>query len=264
MKRFENKTVLITGGASGIGAAAARRFHSEGARVVVSDMNAEAGQGLVRELGPETALFVQTDVSDWPQVESMVQATLNRFGQVDVLFNNAGIGSFGKTPDLDVEQWRRVIAVDLDAVFYGCKAVIPVMRAQGGGAIVNTASASGLFGDYGFTAYNAAKGGVINYTRAAAIDHARDNIRINAICPGPVATPIIEGVKSIPGVENAWNKAVPLGRFARAEEIAAVAAFLASDDASYMVGAIVSVDGGLTAHTGQPDLTAILPGASNS
>ena len=165
--------------------------------------------------------------------------------------------ALGMTPDLDIEQWRKVIAIDLDAVFYGCKAVIPVMRKQGGGAIINTASASGLAGDYGFTAYNAAKGGVVNYTRAAAIDHARDNIRINAICPGPVTTPIVSDIQAMPGLQEAWDRTVPLGRFAEPEEIAAVAAFLASDDASYIVGAIISVDGGLSAHTGQPDLTRL-------
>ena len=257
MRRFEQKTTVITGGASGIGAAAARRFHDEGSSVVIADTNEDAGRELVAELGNDRAAFVVTDVSDWSNIEAMTKFACDRFGQIDVLFNNAGIGNFGMTPDLDIEQWRKVIAIDLDAVFYGCKAVIPVMRKQGGGAIINTASALGLAGDYGFTAYNAAKGGVVNYTRAAAIDHARDNIRINAICPGPVTTPIVSDIQAMPGLQEAWDRTVPLGRFAEPEEIAAVAAFLASDDASYIVGAIISVDGGLSAHTGQPDLTRL-------
>lgn len=259
MMRFDGKTVVITGGASGIGAASVRRFHSEGANVVISDIQDEAGEALASELGAR-AVFQHTDVSDYPAVEQLMQHAVDTFGRLDVLFNNAGIGCFGMTPDLPVEEWRRVIAIDLDSVFYGCKAAIPHMRKGGGGAIVNTASASGLAGDYGFTAYNAAKGGVVNYTRAAAIDHAREGIRINAICPGPVSTPIIAEVKALPGIEAAWNERVPLGRWAQPEEMAAVAAFLASDDASYITGSIIVADGGLGAHTGQPNLPSMLSG----
>ncbi len=256
--RFDGKTAVITGGASGIGAASARRFHGEGARVVIADLDAALGDALAAELGDGRAVFHPTDVSDWPQVEALMAWAAATFGGPDIVFNNAGIGCFGRTPDLAVEDWRRVIAIDLDAVFYGCKAAIPLMKARGGGAIINTASASGLAGDYAFTAYNAAKGGVINYTRAAAIDHARDGIRINAICPGPVATPILAPAQALPGAYETWCERVPLGRFAEPEEIAAVAAFLASDDASFMVGAAVSVDGGLMAHTGQPNLPALV------
>ncbi len=256
--RFEGKTVVVTGGASGIGAASVRRFHSEGASVVISDVNDAAGEALVAELGAARARYIRADVSEWSDVEALMKAAHGWKGRLDVLFNNAGIGNFGVTPDLEIEQWRRVIAIDLDSVFYGCKAAIPLMRAGGGGSIINTASASGLGGDFAFTAYNAAKGGVVNYTRALAIDHIQDGIRVNAICPGPVDTPIIAGVKEMQGVKEAWDRTVPIGRFARADEMASVVAFLASDDASYMVGAIVSVDGGLTAHTGQPNLPRML------
>ena len=124
-------------------------------------------------------------------MERLVAATVaQRFGRLDVLVNNAGIGSFGETPDVDPEQWHRVIAVDLHSVFYGCRAAIPQLRRAGGGAIVNTASISGLGGDYGFAAYNAAKGAVVNYTRTLALDHAKDGIRTNAVCPGPIDTPL--------------------------------------------------------------------------
>jgi len=251
--RFSGKVAIITGGASGIGAAAVRQFHREGARVVIADVDEAGGTALAGELG-DGARFLATDVSDFDAVEALVLDAVGAFGRLDVLFNNAGIGSFSPIPDLSPEDWQKVIAIDLSGVFHGMKAAIPVMREQGAGAIVNTASISGMFGDYGFAAYNAAKAGVINLTRTAAIDHAREGIRVNAVCPGPVDTPIIAGIKEVPGLRAAWDNAVPMGRFATPVEIAEVAAFLASDAASYVTGAIVPVDGGLTAHTGQPNL----------
>ncbi|UVO51506.1 SDR family oxidoreductase [Sphingomonas sp. SUN019] len=259
--RFHGKVAIITGGASGIGAASVRRLHAEGASVMIADLS-DTGAALAQELG-ERAAFQATDVADPAAVKALVAATVARFGGIDILYNNAGIGCFGETPDLAIEDWRRVIAIDLDAVFYACRAAIPEMRKRGGGVIINTASASGLAGDYGFTAYNAAKGAVVNYTRSLAIDHARDNIRANAICPGPVDTPILtDGIMQVPGLRDAWEQVVPMKRFARPEEIAAVACFLASDDASYLTGAAIPVDGGLGAHTGQPDLRAIFAAAN--
>lgn len=254
---FEGKMAIVTGGASGIGAAAVRRFHTEGARVLIADLNDEAGKALAAELGERT-FYRRVDVSSWEEVKAMVDAAVDAFGRLDILFNNAGIGGRAPIPDLPVEQWRQVMAVDLDSVFFGCKAAIPIMRAQGGGVIVNTASISGMFADYSLAAYNAAKAGVINFTRAAAIEHARENIRVNAVCPGPVDTPIIARIKEYQGVREAWDECVPIGRFARPEEIAAVVAFLASEDASYLTGAAIPVDGGLTAHTGQPNVTKML------
>jgi meso-butanediol dehydrogenase/(S,S)-butanediol dehydrogenase/diacetyl reductase len=259
--RFERKVVVVTGGASGIGLAAARRFHAEGAAVIVADVNDALGEAAARELGHERALYYRADVSRWPEVEGLMRRASEAFGGLDVLCNNAGVGSFAATPDLALDDWRRVIEIDLSGVFYGCRAAIPLMRKRGGGAIVNTASISGLAGDFSFAAYNAAKGAVVNYTRAAAIDHAREGIRINAVCPGPVDTPLIQGVNQFPGLRETWDEAVPLGRFARPDEIAAVVAFLASDEASYIVGAAIPVDGGLMAHTGQPNLAKLLAGA---
>jgi meso-butanediol dehydrogenase/(S,S)-butanediol dehydrogenase/diacetyl reductase len=259
--RFSGKVAVVTGGASGIGAAAVRRFHAEGASVLIADVNDAWGEALSSELGKGRTLYRHVDVSVWEDVEAMVAEAVAALGRLDILFNNAGIGSFATTPDISLDEWRRVIEIDLNGVFHGCRAAIPVMRAQGGGAIINTASASGLAGDYGFAAYNAAKGAVVNYTRAAGIDHAREGIRINAVCPGPVDTPIISGVKDIPGVKEAWDERIPMGRFADPAEIASVVAFLASDDASFMTGAIVAVDGGLTAHTGQPNLPRMFAGA---
>jgi meso-butanediol dehydrogenase/(S,S)-butanediol dehydrogenase/diacetyl reductase len=261
--RFSGKVAVVTGGASGIGLAAARRFHSEGAAVVIADMNAELGAAAMVELGTERCLFAPTDVADWDQVQALIAAAEQRFGGLDILFNNAGVGSFATTDDLSIDEWRRVIDIDLNGVFYGCKAALPLLR-QRKGVIVNTASISGLGGDYSFAAYNAAKAAVINYTRSLAIDHARQGVRVNAVCPGPVDTPIISGVNQIPGVREAWNESVPLGRFAQPEEIANVVTFLASDEASYVTGAIIVVDGGVTAHTGQPNLPRLLRSAMDA
>lgn len=262
--RFQGKVAIVTGGASGIGAAFARRVYEEGGSVMIADLDTEKGEALAAELG-DRASFQVVDVADADALVALAQATVDQFGGIDILYNNAGIGNYGLTPDMPVEQWRRCLAVNLDAVFYGCRAVIPHMRARGGGAIVNTASASGLAADYGFTAYNAAKAGVINYTRCLAIDHARDGIRANSVCPGPVDTPILtSGVDAIPGLRTEWEAIVPSGRFARPEEIAAVAAFLASDDSSGVSGAAIPVDGGLTAHTGQPDLRDRMAAAASS
>jgi meso-butanediol dehydrogenase / (S,S)-butanediol dehydrogenase / diacetyl reductase len=261
-KRFQDKAVLITGAASGIGAATARRFAAEGANLVLADVNGEGAAALARELDASghTAAGLAVDVRDIAQVGKAVEDTVSRFGRIDVLFNNAGIGAYGESPDLDPEVWHNVLAIDLHSVFYGTRAAVPHMRRQGSGSIVNTASISGLFGDFGLAAYNAAKGAVVNYTRTAAIDHAKDGIRVNAVCPGPIDTALISFTSQFPAITEEWNRNIPMGRVGRAEEVAGAVAFLCSQDASYITGAMLVIDGGLTAATGQVNYTRALTG----
>ncbi len=260
-QRFKGKVACITGAASGIGAATARRMASEGAALMLVDID-EAGLAAVsRDLDASRTVTRVVDVREREQVDAAILETVERLGGIDILFNNAGISAYGESPDLDPEVWHNVMAVDLHSVFYGTRAAVPHMRSRGGGAIVNTASISGLFGDFGLGAYNAAKGAVVNYTRSSAIDHAKDGIRINAVCPGPIDTAIIAVAKQFPAVMEEWNRNVPLGRIGRAEEVAGAVAFLCSTDASYITGAMLVIDGGVTAATGQVNFTRALAGA---
>lgn len=254
--RFNNKVAFITGGGSGIGAATARQMAREGAKCVIVDISQEAADAVASEVG---GLGLAADVSKRAEIEAAIAAAVAQHGRIDILFNNAGVGCFGKTPDLDPAEWERVIAIDLNAVFYACHAAIPHMP-KPGGAIVNTASISGIAGDYNFTAYNAAKAAVINYTRSMAIDHAREGLRVNALCPGLIATPLTAATDQLPELKRVWHGSIPMGRAGTPKEMAEVVCFLASDAASYMTGSIVVADGGQTAWTGQPDVAPYIAG----
>jgi meso-butanediol dehydrogenase/(S,S)-butanediol dehydrogenase/diacetyl reductase len=253
MGKLENRIAVITGAGSGIGAATARLFAAEGARVVIADIDESGGQKVAAELGAAGA-FCKTDVRNPSQVEALVKFTVDRFGRLDVIHNNAFYTTVGAVGEMSIDGWLKTISVTLSGVFYGMRFALPQMLAQGGGAIVNTASISGLFGDYRMGAYNAAKAGVVNLTKTAAIEYARKNIRVNAVCPGMIATPPVVSMLGATRDPDRTNKNAaeshPIGRLGQPEEIAKVVLFLASDDASFMTGSIVVADGGATAHTG--------------
>jgi len=258
---FSGHTAVITGAASGIGAAAARQLSAQGANVLIADINDAAGDAVVASLNaarPGTALYAHLDVTDAARFAEVCQLAFDRFGALTILVNNAGRGSLSETPDIPLEEWRSVIEIDLFGVFYGCRAAIPLMRKSGGGNIINIASLSGIHADHGFAAYNAAKAGVINYTRTLALDHSKDNIRSNAICPGWIETPLTEFTKAVPQIADVWTNNIPLKRGGTADEIANVISFLASPLASYVTGAAIVVDGGLGCSNGQPNLPDIL------
>jgi meso-butanediol dehydrogenase/(S,S)-butanediol dehydrogenase/diacetyl reductase len=262
-ERFKGRNAIVTGGASGIGDAITRRLVREGANVLIADRDRERGEAIAAELAGVT--FQPCDVSDPTQIETLLDLAQEMFGGLDILFNNAGIGGSNMdTVALDPAIWRQVMAINIDAIFYSCRRAIPLMRKQGGGVIINTASISGLGGDHNFTAYNASKAAVINYTKALALDHAKDNIRVNAICPGLIETGLTNGLQKLPALLAHWHSRIPLRRAGTAEEIANVACFLASDEASYMTGSIVVADGGVTAGTGQPDIAAFLSSLQTS
>lgn len=252
-QRFSGKVVALTAAASGIGLAALERFAAEGAMICASDISLEALITAVAPLAlPEDRLLLrECDVTDIGQVQSFIDDGVRRFGRLDVLVNNAGTGALAYVTELDQEAWHKVIAVTLDSVFYACRAAMPhLARTQG--AVVNTASISGLFGDNGLFAYNAAKGGVVNLTRALAVDHAPENVRVNAVCPGLTATPRTAWMMEDTEIRAEYDRRLPMGRPGTPDEMAAAIAFLASSDASYITGVNLAVDGGLTAATNQP------------
>ncbi|HLU57887.1 MAG TPA: 3-oxoacyl-ACP reductase [Pseudonocardia sp.] len=247
MERFSGRTAVVTGGGSGIGLATVRRLASEGARVVVADIDADAGKAAADEVG---GLFVQTDVTSESQVEALFAAAVDTYGSVDVAFNNAGISPPEDDSILStgLDAWRRVQEVNLTSVYLCCKAVIPHMQRQGKGAIVNTASFVAVMGAAtSQISYTASKGGVLALSRELGVQFAREGIRVNALCPGPVDTPLLQELfASDPERAQRRLVHVPMGRFARAEEIASAVAFLASDDASFITASTFLVDGGIS------------------
>ena len=253
MNRFENKVVIVTAAASGIGLAAAQRFAAEGATLALCDIDFETlkGHAAGKGLAQSKLYLAQVDVSKPHEIEAFIAETVKRFGGLNVLVNNAGVGAFGYVTEISPETWDRVIATTLSSVFYASRAALAHLIARKGN-IVNTASISGLVADVGFAAYNAAKGGVVNLTRAMAIDHASDGIRVNAICPGVTETGSTAWMQNHPAIMQGFADRLPMGRMGTSDEMAGAILFLASDDASYITGTNLVVDGGLTAGTGQP------------
>lgn len=253
MNKFENKVVIVTAAASGIGLGVAKRFAAEGATLALCDIEIDKLKTHAAQMGvsDDKLFMMRVDVSKQQEIEGFIAETVKRFGGLDVLVNNAGVGAFGYVTEISPETWDRVIATTLSSVFYASRAAIPHLILRKGN-IVNTASISGLVADVGFAAYNAAKGGVVNLTRAMAIDHASDGIRVNALCPGVTETGSTAWMHNHPGIMQGFADRLPMGRMGTSDEMAGAILFLASDDATYITGTNLVVDGGLTAGTGQP------------
>jgi NAD(P)-dependent dehydrogenase (short-subunit alcohol dehydrogenase family) len=251
MGRLDKKVAVITGAASGIGRAAAIRFAGEGASVVIADLNREGGEAAVRDCRENGghAAFQLTDVSKEENVKAAVDRAVKEFGRLDIIYNNAGLGgAVGQLEKTSAENWDRTFAILLRAVFLGIKYAAPEMRKVGGGSIISTASVAGIRGFQGLHAYCAAKAGVVNLTRSAAMEFAKDKIRVNCICPGGINTPILH--RNMPGVKDMMEqfmaKAQPIPRAGHPEDIAGMALYLASDDSEFVTGQAMIVDGGLT------------------
>jgi meso-butanediol dehydrogenase/(S,S)-butanediol dehydrogenase/diacetyl reductase len=255
---FNGTTAIVSGGASGIGAAVSRRLLEDGAQVAVLDYSTDNLESFAATV-PNQAdrlLSLSVDVADSRAVDTAVQQVAEWSGQLDIVVATAGVGGAGGVAEVDDEDWRRVQSIVVDGVFHLCRAALPhLVRTKG--AIVTTSSISGMAGDARMAAYAAAKGAVINLTRSMAVDYGPYGVRVNTVAPGPVATPILTpALNGDPTLARTYAERIPLGRVAQAEEIADVIHFLASARASYVSGAVVPVDGGLTAWTAQPNLIA--------
>jgi meso-butanediol dehydrogenase/(S,S)-butanediol dehydrogenase/diacetyl reductase len=251
---LKDKVALITGAGSGIGRASAIRFAEEGAKVMVADVRPESAANTASEIGRAggTAKSVAVDVRIAEDVERMVNETIRAFGRIDILFNNAGVYVPKTVVDTTEEEWDWVVDVCMKGVFFGCKYTIPHMIKNGGGVIINTASGAGIEGVPRLGAYQAAKGGVVIMSKGIALDFARDKIRCVTICPGVIETPIAENCRQIPPgtSQQMWERSGsmhPLGRNGKPEEVAALVAFLASDQAGFITGVAVPIDGGFNA-----------------
>jgi NAD(P)-dependent dehydrogenase (short-subunit alcohol dehydrogenase family) len=248
--RLEGKVALITGAASGMGASMAQIFAAEGAKVVVADMLEDEGRRVVSDItrANGAAIFRRLDVSSEPEWKATVDAAIAEYGRLDILVNDAGLSGSAVEDLFDTAAWDRLMAVNARGVFLGMKFAIPIMKAQGGGSIVNISSISGITGQHGLhVAYNASKGAVRTLTKAAAVQHGADNIRVNSVHPGLMPPMRSSGRTADPEVRAKMLRQVPMGRAGRPEEVANAVLFLASDEASYITGAELWVDGGYLA-----------------
>ncbi|MDZ7730274.1 MAG: SDR family NAD(P)-dependent oxidoreductase [Natrialbaceae archaeon] len=244
MATLENDVAIVTGGAIGIGRAIASRFIEDGATVVIADIDEDRGAATAEELDGE---FSHCDVRDFDTVQALVESVVADHGRLDIMVNNAGVGSETSVEDMSLEEWNEVVAINLNGVMHGTKAAIPHLL-EGGGCIINLGSIYGLVGGKGAASYSAAKGGVINFTQQVAIDYADRGVRVNSICPGFVETAMTEDLLEDERFYNYLKRQTPMDRHATPDEIAPMAAFLASDQASYITGANIPVDGGWTAY----------------
>jgi NAD(P)-dependent dehydrogenase (short-subunit alcohol dehydrogenase family) len=250
---FEGRVALVTGGASGIGRATCRRLAAHGARLLVTDLDAEGGEATVAEIvdgGIDAGVvaFRQVDVADPAQVGAMVDDAVTRWGRLDIAFNNAGMsGTYAALPDQTLDDWERTLAVNLTSVFLCLQAEVAAMLESGGGAIVNTASSAGLMGFANLPAYVASKHGVIGLTKSVALEYARQGIRVNAVCPGTVRTTMLERFAGSAEAVERMGAMAPIGRIGEPEEIAEAVAWLCSDAASFVTGHALAADGGVLA-----------------
>lgn len=256
--RLKDKVALVTGAASGIGRATAALFGQEGAQVMCADLNGEGAERTARQIADSggEAASLQIDVSRAEDAERMVRQTVDRWGHIDILFNNAGVEFGLPVTQVPEQEWDHLIDVNLKGVFLGCKYAIPEMAKRGGGSIINTASIAGLRGYGWLSTYCASKGGVVIMTKSLAVEWAAQNVRLNAVCPGVIRTPMADRALEQAGtayggtIEEAWERvaqAHPMGRVGEAEEVARAVLFLASDEASFITGAALPVDGGFDA-----------------
>jgi len=259
--KLDGRVAIVTAGGAGIGAATARRFVQEGASVVIADLSGKRAEEVTAGIKTSggRAACIKMDAADPEGVQATIKLALDTYGRLDIMFNNAGLAEVAPLDECSLESWNRVLAVTLTGTFLGMKYCLPIMRKQGKGVIINTASISGIGGDYGLSSYNAAKAGVINLTRSAALENAKHNIRVNCVCPGAINTRVAQILSKERADEfrRLQGEAHPLGRMGEPEEIANTVLFLASDEASFITGAAIVVDGGITAHTGLPNLSRI-------
>ncbi|EWY36466.1 3-oxoacyl-ACP reductase [Skermanella stibiiresistens SB22] len=251
VERFKGKTVIVTGAGSGMGAATALLFSAEGAAVVLAGRTEGKLRNVAKDMPSDRTLVHVTDVSDQTSVEGLIAAAVERFGRLDVLVNNAGVAPTGSITETPVEDWHAVMAIDVNGVFYGCRAAVPHLI-ETKGSIVNVSSVSGLGGDWNMSFYNAAKGAVTNFTRSLALELGSKGVRVNAVNPSLTVTDLTADMKDDAELMAKFKERIALGRAAEPEDIAPVIVFLASDDARFITGVNLPVDGGLSASNGQP------------